>query len=78
MTSVTNKDILQEFAMWGELFNLRKKYYVPGSGQDALNLVSEADVIYKKYKDIGNELCHELIWSILHEYERKSVEGRTQ
>ena len=51
MASVKNKDIPEEYEFFGELFNFRKKYYIPEPDNDEYwhNLVEEANELVRKH-----------------------------
>ena len=66
---VLAKDIPSETNMWGEIFNLRKKYYHPNlTDEQCTALLEEATAIHRKYGE--TKFCHDLIWSVLSEYDR--------
>lgn len=50
MASVTSKDIPLEFQMFGELFNLRKEFYIPEDNDEYWAKVMDSfDTLYEKY-----------------------------
>lgn len=69
MASVTNKDIPEEFAMFGEIFVFRKKYYIPEDSDEYWeNVKKDSDVIYVKYK---TDLCKDYLIVTMEDFERR-------
>ena len=69
MASVTNKDIPMEFAMFGELFNLRKKYYIPENDDGYwTQMCGEFEALADKYP---TKYCEDLILATVKDIERR-------
>lgn len=73
MAGVNSKDIPEDFNMFGELFNLYKKYYYPEDTDEYWKSVhDDFKALYEKYK---NELTKDLGLTIIAEFERRAKEG---
>lgn len=69
MASVTSKDIPTEFQMFGELFNLRKQFYIPEDSDEFWeNAMNSFENLYKKYP---TEYCRELVTATVNDIERR-------
>lgn len=70
MASVMKKDIPQESAMMGDLWELIKKYYIPEDSEEYWDGVwKDIDGIYRKY--YPSELCKKLVLAYLAYLEEK-------
>ncbi|OYO76067.1 hypothetical protein CG709_16445, partial [Lachnotalea glycerini] len=70
--SVTSKDIPEIFNMFGDVFTLLKKYYMPESNDEFWEqLKAEVDVIYSKYK---TQLCKDILLAIANDIDRRYKE----
>lgn len=68
MASVTKKDIPQESAMMGDLWELIKKYYIPENTEEYWDSAYKA--IYELHVKYPSELCRKLVlgfWGYLEE-----------
>lgn len=73
MAAVSNKDIPDDFNMFGELFNLYKKYYHPDNTDEYWKAVAED---FKKLsKKYGTEISKDLGFVVIAELERKARGG---
>lgn len=69
MASVTKKDIPQESAMMGDLWELIKKYYIPEDAENYWDSVmKDAGAMSDKYP---SELCRKLVLGYLAYLEEK-------
>lgn len=76
MASVTSKDIPEVFQMFGDVFNLLKKYYKPEPHDEFWEqLKIDIDLVYKKYK---TELCKDILLAIANDIDRRFTERRKQ
>jgi hypothetical protein len=67
----TNEEMKTEFAYFGEVWSLFKKYYhVQQEDSYWEKLIKEAGAINQKYQC---ELCKDLILAVMNELERKGV-----
>jgi hypothetical protein len=72
MAAVTNKEIPEIFQMFGDAFNLLKKYYKPEPQDDYWEqLRNEIDIVYKKYK---SQLCKDVLLAIANDIDRRFKE----
>ncbi|MDF2608963.1 MAG: hypothetical protein K0R92_437 [Lachnospiraceae bacterium] len=70
MAAVSNKDIPDDFNMFGELFNLHKKYYYPDNTDEYWKAVHEDfKKLCQKYK---TEFTEDLSFVVIKEFERKA------
>ncbi len=70
MAAVNNKDIPEEFNMFGELWNLYKKYYYPEATDEYwINLRQDFIDLGKKY---GTKFSEELGLTIMNELDRRA------
>lgn len=71
----TNEEMKTEFAYFGEVWTLFKKYYhVQQEDSYWEKLIEEAGAINQKYQC---ELCKDLILAVVNELERKEKAQRT-
>lgn len=69
MASVTSKDIPLEFQMFGELFNLRKEFYIPEDNDEYWEkVVTFFDTLYEKYP---TDYCRNLALVTVKDFEDK-------
>lgn len=69
MASVTNKEIQEDFNLFGEIFNMYKKFYLPEDNETYWNEVIEnsRDISSRFDSALARDLC--LI--VVDEFERK-------
>lgn len=73
MAGVNSKDIPEDFNMFGELFNLYKKFYHPEDTDEYWKSVhDDFKALSQKH---GTELTNDLSLAIIAEFERKAKEG---
>ena len=69
MASVTSKDIPLEFQMFGELFNLRKEFYIPEDNDEYwAKAVDSFETLYEKYP---TDYCRNLVLATVKDFEDK-------
>ncbi len=69
MASVTNKEIPDEFNLFGEIFTMYKKFYHPEDNKDYWSaLIENSHEISNKY---NTELARDLCLVVIDELERK-------
>lgn len=74
MAAVKNSEIPEIFQMFGDAFNLLKKYYKPESGEEYWEqLKNEIDIIYKKY---NSQLCKDVLLAIANDIDRRFMEDK--
>lgn len=73
MGSVNASDISEEQRMWTDIWNWRKKYYIPEK-EDSWwqDFVNEGIDLGEKY---GTSLCQNIIFAILDDVNERSKKG---
>ena len=74
MASVVNKDIPLEFQMFGELFNLRKEYYIPEDNDEYWEKVIAA--FENLHERFPTEYCRDLVIATVNDLDRRYKEMR--
>lgn len=77
MATVTNKEIPQVFAMWGDVFTFQKKFYNAPKANDSTEdkdkfwdeFIIESDAIVRKY---DTKLCNAIVLAITDDINERS------
>lgn len=73
MAAVKNSDIPEVFQMFGDVFTLLKKYYIPEQNDEFWNEMHvERAKIQEKY---NTDFCHDLLTVVANDIGRREVKG---
>lgn len=71
--AIKGTEIPEENRMFVEIWEFRKKYYKAENTETYMNTVkTDATQIYKKYP---TQLCHDLLWAVIDDCERRAKTG---